>query len=183
MQYYYTKKFINLGIFLFLIFFLFTSACARKEADYYKVTEIHDGDTISIITESFLGILVKTERIRLIGIDAPELAQEPWGRRAKNHLRKLIKESDWQVKIEFDIQKKDRYGRLLAYLWDRQGRMINYMMIRDGYAMVYTVPPNVKYSELFVEAQRLARQERKGLWREDGLVETPSEWRKKNPRN
>jgi len=183
MQYYYTKKSISLGIFIFLIFFLFAPACAKKESDYYKVTEIHDGDTVSIITDSFLGILVKTERVRLIGIDAPELAQEQWGRRAKNHLRKLIKESDWQVKIEFDIQKRDKYGRILAYLWDRQGRMINYMMVKHGYAMVYTVPPNVKYAELFVEAQRLARQERKGIWKENGVIETPSEWRKQNPRN
>ncbi|MCS7164108.1 MAG: thermonuclease family protein [Thermodesulfovibrio sp.] len=160
-----------------------STSCSSKTPDYYKVTEIHDGDTITIIKESFLGIFVKTERVRLIGIDAPELEQEPWGRRAKNYLRKLIKESDWQIKIELDVQHRDKYGRILAYVWDKNGNMINYMMIRNGYAMLYTIPPNVKYVDLFVEAQRLARQEQKGIWGKEGLKEKPSDWRKQNPRN
>lgn len=171
-----------MGVLLFLLFF-YVPACAKKQNDYYKVTEVNDGDTVTIATSKFFGLLVKTERVRLIGIDAPELAQEPWGRRAKNHLKKLIKESDWQVKIELDVQHRDRYGRILAYLWDKQGRMLNYMMLRDGYAMVYTVPPNVKYVDWFLEAQRAARQEGKGIWGKDGLTETPSEWRKQHPRN
>lgn len=183
MQYYYTKNFIGLGTVLALVFFIFTTACAKKDVEYYKVTEINDGDTVTIITGGFLGFFVKTERVRLIGIDAPELAQEPWGRRAKNHLKKLIKESDWQVKIELDVQHRDRYGRILAYLWDKQGRMLNYMMVRDGYAVVYTVPPNVKYAEWLLQAQRLAREEKKGIWGKDGLTEAPSEWRKKHPRD
>lgn len=157
--------------------------CAQKEKDYYKVIEIHDGDTVTVVTNSFLGIFAKTERIRLIGIDAPELGQKPWGRKAKDHLKKLIEESDWQVKVELDIQHRDKYGRTLAYLWDKQGRMINYMMVRDGFALIYTIPPNVKYVEWFIEAQKLARQEKKGIWKKDGLEEKPSEWRKKNPRH
>lgn len=87
------------------------------------------------------------------------------------------------MKIELDVQHRDKYGRILAYLWDKNGNMINYMMIRNGYAMVYTIPPNVKYVELFVEAQRLARQEKKGIWSKDGLTEKPSDWRKQHPRN
>ncbi|MEJ5228077.1 thermonuclease family protein [Thermodesulfovibrio sp.] len=174
------KKLISV-LLLFIIFVY--PACAKRESEYYKVTEIHDGDTLTIVKDSFLGILVKTERIRLIGIDAPELAQEPWGRKAKNHLKKLIRESSWLVKIELDVQQRDKYGRLLAYLWDKNGNMINYMMIRDGYAMVYTIPPNVKYAEKFVEAQRVAREEKRGIWGEGGLKEKPSDWRKANPRN
>jgi len=103
------------------------------------------------------------------------------GRKAKDHLKKLIEESDWHVKVELDIQHRDKYGRTLAYLWDKQGRMINYMMVRDGFALIYTIPPNVKYIEWFIEAQKLARQEKKGIWRKDGLEEKPSEWRKKIP--
>ncbi|WP_297211214.1 MULTISPECIES: thermonuclease family protein [Thermodesulfovibrio] len=171
-------------IYVLLLFIIFAyPACAKKESEYYKVTEIHDGDTLTIVKDSFFGILVKTERIRLIGIDAPELAQEPWGRKAKNHLKKLIRESSWLVKIELDVQQRDKYGRILAYLWDKNGNMINYMMIRDGYAMVYTIPPNVKYAEKFVEAQRVAREEKRGIWGENGLKEKPSDWRKANPRS
>jgi len=183
MQYYYTKNIIVAGLLVFLVFFILTSACAKKESDYCIVTEVNDGDTLTIVTSSVLGIFVKTEKVRLIGIDAPELAQEPWGRKAKNYLKKLIKESDWRVKIELDVQHRDKYGRILAYLWDKNGNMINYMMIRNGYAMVYTIPPNVKYVELLVEAQRLARQEKKGIWGKDGLTEKPSDWRKQHPRN
>lgn len=170
--------------FLFLCLFLFvTATCSEKAETYQKVTEVHDGDTVTLTTKSFLGLIVKTEKVRLIGIDAPELAQEPWGRRAKNHLRKILRESDWQVKVELDVQNRDRYGRVLAYLWTKQGEMINYRMVRDGYAMVYTVPPNVKYAEKLLEAQRLAREENRGIWGKDGLTETPQDWRKKNPRN
>ncbi|MCS7215692.1 MAG: thermonuclease family protein [Thermodesulfovibrio sp.] len=160
-----------------------TNACGSKNSNYYKVTEINDGDTVTIIKESFLGIFVKTEKIRLIGIDAPELAQEPWGVRSKNYLRKIIRESDWQVKIELDVQHRDKYGRILAYLWDKNGNMINYMMIRNGYAMVYTIPPNVKYVESFLEAQRLARDEKRGIWGKDGIRQNPSDWRTENRRN
>lgn len=160
---------------------MLSSACVKKEK-YYRVIEIHDGDTVSVITGSFFGIVNEVERVRLTGIDAPELTQEPWGGKAKEHLRKIIKESHWYVKIELDIQQRDRYGRLLAYLWDKEGKMINYLMVRDGYAMVYTVPPNVKYAELFLQAQKLARQEGRGIWSRQGLRESPSQWRKKHPR-
>jgi micrococcal nuclease len=178
------RKLNKITIFVIFLSLLYsTTACAKKDKNYHKVTEIHDGDTITIVKESFLGILLKTEKVRLIGIDAPELEQEPWGRRAKNHLRKLIRDNNWQVRIELDVQQRDKYGRLLAYVWDKKGNMINYLMIRNGYAMVYTVPPNVKYTELFVQAQQLARKEKRGIWGKNGLPETPSEWRKKNPRN
>lgn len=160
-----------------------STTCAKKNDYFYRVIEVHDGDTVTVVKDSFLGILAKKEKIRLIGIDAPEIAQEPWGRRAKNHLRKLIRESDWQVKIELDVQQRDKYGRVLAYLWDKNGNMINYLMIRNGYAMVYTIPPNVKYAELFLQAQSLARDEKKGIWGKEGLTEKPSDWRKANPRN
>ncbi len=171
------------SFFTFVVILLFIiGACNTKPKEYYKVSEIHDGDTVTIVTSSFLGFFETTEKIRLIGIDSPELAQEPWGRRAKNYLKKLIKESDWLVKVELDILHRDKYGRLLAYLWTKDGKMINYLMIRNGYSMVYTIPPNVKYAEWFLEAQRLARQEQKGFWSEGGLSEVPSEWRKKNPR-
>lgn len=174
------NRFFLLIITLLLIFS--TAVCAKKNENFYRVTEIHDGDTVTIVRDSFLGIVVKTEKVRLIGIDAPELAQEPWGRRAKNYLKKLVRESDWQVRVELDVQQRDRYGRILAYLWDNKGNMINYLLIRNGYAMVYTIPPNVKYADLFVEAQRLAREEKKGIWGKDGLTEKPSDWRKEHPR-
>lgn len=147
------------------------------------ITEVHDGDTVSIRTKSLFGITLSVEKVRLIGIDAPELKQEPWGRRAKKHLKKLINESGGVVYLEYDFDRRDRYGRILAYLWDKKGRMLNQKMLEDGYAVLYTIPPNVKHVKLLTEAQNMARQNNKaGIWGKGGLKETPKEWRKDNPR-
>ncbi|MCX8031253.1 MAG: thermonuclease family protein [Thermodesulfovibrionales bacterium] len=144
------------------------------------VTEVHDGDTISIRTRSFFGITISVEKIRLIGIDAPELNQEPWGRKAKKYLKKLINESGAEVFLEYDVDRKDRYGRTLAYIWDKKGRMLNEKMIADGYALLYTVPPNVKYVELLSEAQKKARNSKLGIWGKNGLKEKPKDWRREH---
>jgi Micrococcal nuclease (thermonuclease) homologs len=132
MRFYYTKlvsQFKNLTRFVLILFLL---SCAQKEPAFYRVTEINDGDTITVAFKSKGIFPLRIEKIRLIGIDAPELGQKPWGQKAKEHLKKLIEESDYYVKIELDIQQRDKYGRLLAYLWDTKGRNINYMMIKEG---------------------------------------------------
>lgn len=161
------------------------SPAAKEEAkpmQEYRVTAVHDGDTVSIRAESFAGIPTRLERVRLIGVDAPELGQEPWGRRSKRHLKKLISESNWIVRVELDVEKRDRYGRLLAYLWGKSGRLINEELIAAGYALSYTVPPNVKYAERFRRARAGAEERKAGLWGADGLAERPGEWRQKHPR-
>lgn len=143
----------------------------------YVVTDVHDGDTVSIKWKSFIGFPLRIEKVRLIGIDAPEFRQEPWGRLSKRHLKKLLAASDRIISIEFDIVKRDKYGRLLGYLWDKKGRMINESMIESGYALLYTVPPNVRYVDRLTAAQARARGKRAGFWGAGGLRETPSEWR------
>jgi micrococcal nuclease len=139
-----------------------------------KVTRVHDGDTVSVA----LGR--KTERVRLIGIDAPELGQRPWGQRAKTRLRELL--GDGNVTVVTDVEQRDRYNRLLAYLWSSGGTFINLEMVRQGYAVLYTIPPNVRYADRFRAAQTEARERKRGLWSEGGLEELPSEYRKKHPR-
>ncbi|MBI3592189.1 MAG: thermonuclease family protein [Nitrospirae bacterium] len=148
----------------------------------FRVTAVHDGDTISIRAKSLAGIPIKIERVRLIGIDAPELKQETWGRDAKRYLKKLISESDWTVNVEFDVQQRDRYGRLLAYLWSNKGQMINERMLEAGYAVLYTIPPNVKYVERLAGAQKRAVSKKAGIWRSGGLKESPEQWRREHPR-
>jgi len=68
------------------------------------------------------------------------------------------------VEVEQDVQARDRYGRLLAYLWLSDRTMVNLTIMRDGYAQVLTVPPNVRYESLFVACQREARSAGRGLW-------------------
>ena len=70
------------------------------------------------------------------------------------------------VRIEFDVEKRDRYGRLLAYVYLPDGRMLNAELVKEGYAQVYTFPSNVRYVNLFLKLQRQARENNRGLWKE-----------------
>jgi micrococcal nuclease len=160
-----------------LLFWVCPSITGAQKTEKFRVTEVHDGDTVSIRISSFLGFPFKIEKVRLIGIDAPELKQEPWGRNAKRYLKRLLSENDWVVRVEFDVEKRDKYGRLLAYLWHKNGTLINEKMLSDGLAVLYTVPPNVKYVERLTRAQRIAQQQKKGIWGRSGLRLTPEQWR------
>jgi len=140
------------------------------------VISVHDGDTISVIMQG------KKEKVRLVGIDAPELGQRPWGKRAKKYLENLVDASGRKVKLEFDVVQRDRYGRLLAYVRTENGEMINLLMVKSGYAVLYTVTPNVRYTNELRQAQKEAREMRLGIWREKGLKEKPSDYRKRHPR-
>lgn len=175
---YYTRILIIIILLLFI-----TSPINAAYGKKFRVTEVHDGDTISIRIRSFAGIPLKIERVRLIGIDAPELKQEPWGRISKRYLKKLISESDWIVSVEFDIEQRDKYGRLLCYVWNKKGQLINEKMLENGYAMLYTIPPNVKYVERFIAAQKKAQLRKAGMWSNKGLKKRPEEWRREHPRN
>jgi micrococcal nuclease len=181
MKHFYYTRFLILFI-LFLVLSSITDA-QTYEGSRFRVVEVNDGDTISIKVNSFLGVTTKIERLRLIGIDAPELKQEPWGRISKRYLKKLISESDWVISVEFDIEKRDKYGRLLGYVWDKTGRLINEKMLEDGYAVLYTIAPNVKYTERFIIAQKNAQLKRRGIWSKGGLKTSPQQWRIENPRN
>ncbi len=141
------------------------------------VIAVNDGDTVIIL------LVGKQYRARLIGIDAPEMGQEPWGRMAREHLRKLLKEYRWRVSIENDIVRHDKYNRLLVYLWAPDGQLLNERMLQDGYAVLFTIQPNSKYSDRFKEAQRIARENRKGIWGANGLKERPLDYKKTHPRN
>ena len=140
-----------------------------------RVVRVHDGDTVSVM------IGRKRERVRLIGIDAPELGQVPWGRKAKKHLEELLDRSGWTVELEPDVEKRDKYGRLLAYLWTKDGRLINLEMINHGYAVLFTFPPNVKHVKELTEGQRRARELGLGIWGRDGLKEAPVDYRRRHP--
>ena len=124
------------------------------------VVRVVDGDTI------YVQLADRVEKIRYIGVDAPELhhplkGEEPGGREAAAVNRRLV--AGRHVRLELDVRTRDRYGRLLAYVWVGD-TMINAELVRRGYAQVMTVPPNVKYQEMFVTLQRQARDAHRGLW-------------------
>ncbi len=85
------------------------------------------------------------------------------GKEASEANRKLV--DGKTVRLEFDVQEQDRYGRLLAYVYLEEGTFVNAWLVEHGYAVVRTIPPNVKHQELFLMLQREAREERRGLWR------------------
>lgn len=168
----------ELGLSSILLFSVLTVLCTfydtYAENRTATVVRVHDGDTISV------KIGQKMEKIRLIGIDAPEIGQAPWGQRARKHLKKLIDYSI--VKIETDVEKRDRYGRLLAYVWTSDGRLVNLEMVREGLAVLYTIAPNIRYADALQDAQREARVKRRGIWEKSGLGESPRQYRKEHPR-
>ncbi len=173
---------IKSGLCLTVFFLLFFNA-ARGHSDLIDNTDglvlvekINDGDTVTVLVGK------NSERVRLIGIDAPELGQEPWGEISKKHLAGIIASSSWKAKMEYDVERRDKYGRLLAYLWTKDGKLVNRMMVEDGYAFLFTFPPNVKHTGEFIEAYRKARKSKSGLWGRNGLNETPYQYRKKHPR-
>ncbi len=141
-----------------------------------RVKRVSDGDTISVDFGR------RVEKVRLTGIDAPELGQRPWGRRAQEHLQEIISSSSWNVVLEFDVVKRDKHERLLAYVRTADGRLINELMVRDGYAALFTFPPNVKYADLLSRAQSEARDKKLGIWGKNGLSQQPGDYRKKHPR-
>jgi micrococcal nuclease len=124
-----------------------------------KVTRVVDGDTIDI-SPSVEGL----SRVRLIGMDTPEVyfGTQPYGPEASAYAKQQLQVEE--VSLELDVQKVDPYGRLLAYVYLPDGEMFNETLLEEGYAQVATFPPNVKYVDRFLEAQREARAANRGLW-------------------
>jgi micrococcal nuclease len=151
-------------------------AAGAEDLRNARVIKVHDGDTVTIRMDG------KRYRTRLVGMDAPEMGQEPWGRRAKDHLQELVKESGGNVLVETDITRYDKYDRLLAYLWLDSKRMVNELMVKDGYAVLFTIQPNSRYADRFIKAQRYARENKMNIWGPKGLTERPIEYKKKHPR-
>jgi len=155
---------------------LFLVHAAAEGLQTVKITKIVDGDTVYGIYNG------KKEKFRLIGIDTPESRYNyktkrdskrsgqsikaiiSQGKRATRFVKTLIGKGSVLV-LEFDAQLRDRYGRILAYLYLEDGRMLNEEIIRAGYASVMTIPPNVKYQERFRKAFKKARESRVGLWK------------------
>lgn len=127
---------------------------------FVTVTRVVDGDTIEV------NLRGRTVDVRLIGIDTPETVHpsepvECFGPEASNFTSARL--SDERVRLEFDVERTDRYGRTLAYVW-LDDKLFNRMLVRQGFAQVSTYPPNVKYVERFTAAQRAAREADAGLW-------------------
>lgn len=150
-------------------------AIAGQTSTSAKVVRILDGDTIEI------ELAGKVENVRLIGIDTPESKRNRkvkkdaarsgedlnaiigMGKAATEFTKTLVKPGDL-VNVEQDVQPRDRYGRILAYVYLKSGEMLNEEIISAGYASVMTIPPDVRYQDRFLAAYRAARVAKRGLW-------------------
>jgi len=115
------------------------------------VKYVIDGDTIE---------LENGEKIRYLGINTPEKGR-PFSTEATEQNKKLVDAKE--VGLELDVQSQDQYQRTLAYVWIGE-TMVNLELVHLGYANVYTLPPNVKYKDQFLAAEREAREAERGLW-------------------
>jgi len=133
------------------------------ENKHYAVKRVIDGDTFVIDNHSSKGI-----KVRFIGIDAPESRNTGrktvgyFGMEAKKYLTNRLHGK--QVTLTFDIAKKDRYGRVLAYVYLDEV-FLNAELVERGYAVSATFPPNVRYAEYFVGLESKARKQGVGLWK------------------
>lgn len=145
---------------------------ASNDYNDILVTRAVDGDTLK---------LENGERVRLIGIDTPEMHEseklyrdsqrsgqdiptiKELGRRAYEFTRNLVEGK--RVRLEFDVEKHDKYGRLLAYVYLKDGTFVNAEIVKEGYASLMTYPPNVRYVDLFQRLYREARENNRGLWK------------------
>lgn len=144
-----------------------------RDYDYSNalVTRAVDGDTL---------LLENNDRVRLIGIDTPEIhgssklardaqrsgqdeaAIKQLGMQSYEFTRKLVEGK--RVRLEFDVERFDKYKRLLAYVYLSDGTFVNAEIVKQGYASLLTIPPNVKYADLFQKLYREARENKRGLW-------------------
>jgi len=130
---------------------------SQSEIKTYLVTRVIDGDTIEI---------EGGERIRYIGIDTPETVDprkpvQCFGVEASNKNKELVEGK--RVRLEKDITDKDKYNRLLRYVWVGD-TFINLELVKQGFAYSYSYPPDIKYQDQFVKAQQEAREAKRGLW-------------------
>jgi micrococcal nuclease len=130
---------------------------APNSAQTYTVTRVIDGDTIVIDTG---------QTVRYIGIDTPETVHPDkptmcFGPEASQKNKDLVLGK--KVTLEKDISETDKYKRLLRYVWV-DGSLINELLVKEGYAVSSTYPPDVKYQDIFVAAQKTAQQNKSGMW-------------------
>ncbi|MFT4416422.1 thermonuclease family protein [Fredinandcohnia humi] len=140
----------------------------QEDSTDYKRIEVGsvqsiDGDTITVIYNG------NREKIRFLLVDSPEtshprLGEQPFGTEAKEFTRKLVENSQ-KIELEFDIgEKRDKYGRLLAYVYV-DGKMIQEELLKNGLARVaYVYPPNTRYIDQFNDIQKVARKQGIGIW-------------------
>lgn len=132
------------------------------------VKSVYDGDTLTARCPT------GEVKVRMFGIDAPEMGQKPWGHDAREALKGLLPERG----IRLRVMDQDRYGRTVAQAWvgDLDAGL---EMVRQGQAVMYE---QYNRSPAYRQAQDEAQQARRGIWKKSGSQQDPAAWRRLNPR-
>lgn len=175
----------RLAFWIWLVFLLGT-AVPQEPLYQARVVRVVDGDTLVVRTQDGA-----TLKVRLIGVDTPEIrggkrlegqvkdlrvrseALKEVGHQASTRVRAIVDGKD--VWLEYDVGRKDRFGRTLAYVWTDQGpHMLNELLLEEGLGRCEIVEPNRRYQERFDQVSRIAREARRGLWSQVAGVSDPS---------
>jgi micrococcal nuclease len=146
-------------------------ACPIGHVDVHAtVRYVFDGDTV---------MLTNGERVRFIGMDAPEVSHQgrpaqPYADAATRALKQLLSRSNDRLLIEYGTQRRDHYGRLLAYLYLPDHTDLTETLLRDGFATALTIPPNTRHYRCYQAAETAARRQRRGIWSLPRYQPTPS---------
>lgn len=158
-----------ISIIFFSVFFYYTFSkiipnlpqitSTKQNEEIMLVKKVVDGDTIELQNE---------KKVRYIGIDTPEVVDprkpvQCFGEKASRKNKELV-ESRY-VRLEKDVSEVDKYGRLLRYVYVND-LFVNLELVKNGFAFAATFPPDVKYAEKFLDAEREARNNKIGLWKE-----------------
>jgi micrococcal nuclease len=165
------KKVLILG---FLAIFLL--ACQSNELPSnlkVEVNKVVSGQTLEVVIPKQNN---SRQKVRLIGISAPDLDQSPWGERAKRKLREILNQNQSSVILETEEEQKDSYGRLLAHVW-HNGTLVTEQLVKEGYVLADTDYPH-KYSQQLEYAQEYARLMGYGIWNpQQPMRLTPAQFR------
>ena len=136
----------------------------QSESRNGKVLRVIDGDTLLVDVEG------SKEKVRLIGVNTPEtrhpeIGAQYFGKEASRYTEGRLQGK--RVRLETDVEERDQYGRLLAYVW-LGDELFNATLIEEGMAQVMTVPPNEHYRDRFQQLQNEARKKGVGMWKEKG---------------
>jgi micrococcal nuclease len=136
-----------------------SSSGSESDGTRSRLSRVVDGDTIDVDIEG------QIKRVRLILVDTPEVhgRVECYGAEASAYVKSLVPIGAVMT-LESDVSERDRYGRLLRYVYLSDGRMLNEVLVRDGYATLATYPPDLKYVERIRSAEQYARTSGLGLW-------------------
>ncbi len=156
------KKYLAYILLFCFIFVGLTGCQTAKNTTTATVDHVIDGDTVKVTIGN------QTETIRLLLIDTPESVHptkpvQPFGKEASNYLKEMLPNGT-KIELEYDVNKRDKYDRLLAYIW-LDGKMINEVLVEKGFARVaYIYKPNTKYEMRLKKVEETAKNKKIGIW-------------------